>query len=109
MPYVGNLVKKTNYNAKITEIENKCITTADYNKFTKEFVDNSIKSKNLVIKTDFDAKLQDVSKRITSNKSKHLLVENELKKSHKFDLSYFRSRNHFEEDGVQNYLVFQPM
>ena len=109
MPYVGNLVKKTNYNAKITEIESTYITTADYNKFTNEFVDNSIKSKKLVIKTDFDAKLQDVSKRITSNKSKHLLAENELKKSQKIDSSYFRNRNRFEEDGVQNYLVFQPM
>ena len=28
----------------------------------------------------FDAKLQDISERITSSKSKHLLVENELKK-----------------------------
>ena len=26
-----------------------------------------------------------------------------------FDSSYFRDKNHFEEDGVQNYLVFQPM
>ena len=26
-----------------------------------------------------------------------------------FDLSYFRGKNHFEEDGTQNYYVFQPM
>ena len=49
------------------------------------------------------------SDRITSNKSKHLLVENQLKKLQKFDSSYFTGRNRFEEGGVQNYLVFQPM
>ena len=26
-----------------------------------------------------------------------------------FDSGYFRGKNHFEEDGKQNYLVFQPM
>ena len=26
-----------------------------------------------------------------------------------FDSSYFRGKNDFEEDGTQNYLVFQPM
>ena len=79
IPDVSSLVTKLNYNAKINEIASKYITTADYNKFTKDIVDNSIKSKNLVTKTEFDAKLQDISKRITSNKSKFLLVENELK------------------------------
>ena len=36
---VSNLVKKTDYNAKITEIESKYITTVDYNKFTKDIID----------------------------------------------------------------------
>ena len=71
---VSSLVQKTDYNTKITERESKYITTADSNKFTEDIVYNSIKSKNLVTKTDFDAKLQDIGKRITSNKSKHLLV-----------------------------------
>ena len=26
-----------------------------------------------------------------------------------FDFSYYRGKNYFEEDGAQNYLVFQPM
>ena len=26
-----------------------------------------------------------------------------------FDSSYFRVKNHFEDDGTQNYLVFQPI
>ena len=38
-----------------------------------------------------------------------MLVKNELKKLKTFDLSYFRGKSHFEEDGTQNYLVFQPI
>ena len=38
-----------------------------------------------------------------------MLVQNELKKLKPFHLSYFKDKGHFEEDGLQNYLVFQPM
>ena len=34
-------------------------------------------------------------------------IENELKKLTTFDLSYFRGKIHYEEDGTQNYFVFQ--
>ena len=60
-------------------------------------------------KTDFDTKLQDISNRITSNKSKQLLVEKEVKKLRHLIQAIYRDRNRFEEDGVQNYLVFQQM
>ena len=36
-------------------------------------------------------------------KKKHLLVENEFNKPKAFDYS------HFDEDGTQNYLVFEPI
>ena len=36
-------------------------------------------------------------------------VENEFKKLETFDPSSFKGINHFEEDGSQNYLVFQQM
>ena len=64
---------------------------------------------NLVTKTHFNTKLSSLNKRVTKNKTKHLLVENELKKLKAFDLSYFIDKNHFEKDGTQNYLVFQPL
>ena len=64
---------------------------------------------NLITKTDFDAKLSSLNRKITSNKSKHLLVENKLKKLKTFDSSYFIGKTHFEEDGTQNYLLFQPI
>ena len=38
-----------------------------------------------------------------------MIVKNELKKLKTFDSSYFRVKNYFEEDGAQNYLVFQAM
>ena len=60
-------------------------------------------------KTDFDATLSSLNRKTTSNKTKHVLVENELKKLKTFDSSYFIGKSHFEEDGVQNYLVFQPL
>ena len=34
---------------------------------------------------------------------------NELRKLQKFHAGYFRGKNHFEEDGSQNYLVFQSV
>ena len=49
------------------------------------------------------------NRKITSNKTKHLVFENELKNLKTFDLSYFIGKSHFDEDGTQNYLVFQPM
>ena len=64
---------------------------------------------NLITKTDFDAKLANLNRKITQNKSKHLLVENELNKLKTFDSSYFIGKSHFEGDGVQNSFVFQPM
>ena len=64
---------------------------------------------NLVTKTDFDAKLSSLNRKITLNKTKHVPVENKLKKLKNFDLSYFIGNSHFEEDGTQNYLAFQPV
>ena len=54
-------------------------------------------------KTDFIAKLQSLKQ------SKHLLVENEIRKLNSFNASYFRAKNYFDNDGTQNYLVFEPM
>ena len=63
---------------------------------------------DLITETDFDNKLQSPDKKINSNKTKHLLVENELKKLERFDAAYFRGKIFFDGDGTQN-LVFQLM
>ena len=111
------LVNKTDYNTKITEIENeinnhnqdKYIDSQEFNKLTADVFNARIAQANLITKTEFNAKLSNLNRKITANKSKHLLVENEFKKLKNFDSSSFIGRSHFEEDGVQNYLVFQPI
>ena len=82
-------MKKTEYNTKISEIENKFsghnhdkyITTPEFNNLAATVFTPRLVRANLVTKPYFDTKLQDISKTITSNKTKRLLVENELKKS----------------------------
>ena len=64
---------------------------------------------NLITKTDFDAKLTRINRKITEVKTENLLVKNELNKLKSFDSSYFIGKSDFEEDGTQNYLVFQPI
>ena len=63
----------------------------------------------MITKTDFDVKLSSLNRKITSNKTKHVLVKNELNELNAFDSGYFIGKSQFEEDGVQNYLVFQPL
>ena len=59
---------------------------------------------DLIRKPQFDFKLKGISERVTLNKSKHLLVENELKKLETFDAVYFRGKNYFDgSDVTQSY------
>ena len=103
---VRNLVNKADYNNKVTETENK-LTKHNHHKYidTSEF--------NKLAADVFNARLAQVNLitniKITNNKSKHLLVENELKKLKTFDSSYFIGKSHFDEDGAENYVVFQPI
>ena len=87
----------------------KYIATPKFNKLTAENFAARLKRVSLATKTDFNHKLKSLNQKINSNKAKHLLAENELKKLEVFDLIYFKGKSHFEEDGTQNYLVFQPM
>ena len=60
-------------------------------------------------KTIFENTVSRLNSEITVNKTKHVSSENEFKKLKTLDLSYFTGKSHFEEDGAQNYLVFQPI
>ena len=53
--------------------------------------------------------MSNLNRNITQNKSKHLLVKDELRKLKTSDFRYFIGKSHFEEDGTQNFLVFQSM
>ena len=117
IPSANNLVKKIDYNTKITDIENKLDNhnhdkysdTSEFNKLATDVFNARLAQANLITKTDVDAKLPRLNRKITQNKSKHLLVENELNKLKTFDSGYFIGKSHFGEYGTQNYLVFQQM
>ena len=81
----------------------KYIDTQEFNKIAADVFNARMARANLITKTGFDAKLSSLNRKITKNKSKHLLDENE---SNQCDSSYFIGQSHFEEDGTQNYLVF---
>ena len=51
IPDVSGLVKKTNYNARISDIEKKYLTTSDNNRFTSGILDAKMK-KELVYKSN---------------------------------------------------------
>ena len=117
IPSVSNFVKKTDYNTKITEIENKLknhnhdkyITTPEFNTLAADIFNPRLKQANLVTKTNFHNTVSSRNNKIAANETKNESIENELKKLKTLDLSYFIGKSHFEEDGKQNYLVFQPI
>ena len=111
------MVKKTDYDTKVTEIENKLnnhnqdkyIDTQEFNKLAANVFNARLAQANLIARTDFDAKLSSLNKKITQNKTKYLVFENELNKLKTLDSSYFLGKSHCEDDGTQNYLVFQTL
>ena len=84
IPDVSNLVNKTDCSTKVTQIENKLnnhnhdkyIDTSEFNKLTADVFNARIAQANLITKTDFDAKLSSFNRKITQNKTKHLLEMN---------------------------------
>ena len=93
IPNVTNLATKTTLttvetalttDTKVTEIENKLnnhnhdkyIDTPEFNKLAADIFNERLSQANLITKTNFDAKLSSLNKKITQNKTKHLLVEN---------------------------------
>ena len=65
IPCVSALVKKTDSDSKVEEIQGKKSTTGDYNKFISDILDVKIKQKELVKKSDIDKKLIDITKKFT--------------------------------------------
>ena len=104
---VSSFVKKTDYDTNITESE-KNLTDHSNDKYITTLEFNTLVA-DLISKTAFNAKLSSLNRKITANNSKNILVKNELKKLKTLDSSYFIGKSHFEEDGRQNYLIFQPI
>ena len=76
------------------------------NKLTAENFAVRLAQADLITKTDFDTKLSSLNRKIMSDKTKHLLVKNELKKLKTFDSIYYCGKRYFEDRGTHNYLVF---
>ena len=78
------------------------ILIRQFNKLAVDVFNARIAQANLITKTDFDDKLSNLNRKLTSNKTKSNFWK-WIKKAENiwFELFYF------EEDGAQNYLVFQ--
>ena len=83
IPDVSSLVKKNDYDTKISEIESKVsdhshdkyITTPEFNNLAARVFNARLAQANLVTKTDFDAKLKSLNKNINSNKKNTCLLK----------------------------------
>ena len=103
MPSVNSLVKKQTITQKLLKLKNKFtdhnhdkyITTPEFNTLAADIFNARLTQVNLITNTDFDAKLSSINRKITKNKTKHLLVENELNKLKTFDSSHFIGKSHF--------------
>ena len=77
IPDVSSLFKKTDYIKKITDIENKLnnhnhdkyIDTSEFNKLAADVFNARLAQANLITKTDFDAKLSSLNRKITEKKN----------------------------------------
>ena len=94
----SDLVNKTDYDTKISDVEPKCFTTSDYNKFTVEILKVKITEKELVDKSDISGFINNSDLKAGQDK----IVELQA-----FVSSYFRDKSLFEDDGTQNYFAFE--
>ena len=82
IPDVSSLLKKTNYNTKISKLQKKItdhshdkyITTPEFSKQTIENFTARLKQENLVTKADFDDKLKNLTKKLLQTKQNMLKI-----------------------------------
>ena len=110
---ISGLVKKIDYNAKISDIEEKYFTTSNYNKFVGEIIDAKIQAKGLVHKSTISNLVKNSDLNITlatlATKAELKAEQEKIVNPQAFDSSFFCGKSHFEDNGTQNYLVFQPV
>ena len=94
--------KTPDHSKDFTTLESKKLTTES---FIARLAQANLASKNDIANfvewEDFDNKLQNLNKKITSNKTKHVPVENEFKKLKTFDSSLSISQIYFNNDAAQ--------
>ena len=113
IPNVNGLVRKTDDDVKISDIETKYLTTSDYNKYKCEILNAKIKEKKLVDKFDISGFTDnsDLDKKEAALATKAELKPEEDKKVklQAFDSSYFRGKSHFDDIDTQNYILLQSI
>ena len=103
IPDVSSLVRKTDYSAEITKIKNDYVTTAALD----------ARHKDVIQKTTFESKFKKVDDKVGKNSSDISLYESRLQQKEYItndlvrNASYFRGKNYFGDDGMQNYFVLQ--
>ena len=103
-------VEKSTSDTKVNEIKKRItdhtqdidIATPEFNKLMAENFAAGLAKADLVTKTDLDNNLTDLNRKIVSNKTKNVVIENELNELKAFDSSYFKGKSHFEDDDTQN-------
>ena len=109
IPNISSLVKKEITTQTLKKLKGNLmimiITTPEFNNVAPGVSDARSKQADLVTKTDFDTKLRSLNQKINSNKTKHLLVKNELEKAENIWFGLFWK---IILNGAQNYLVFPP-
>ena len=115
IPDVSSFVKKNDLNTKVKEIQNKLsnhnhdkyIDTPEFNKLAEDVLNARLAEANLITETDFDTELLSPSRNVTKNKTRNLLVENEIYLSDEVtkppDNSLAQARGY---DSKRMYLVF---
>ena len=95
-------LKKTDFDAKISDIGSKYITTADYNRLTREIFDAKIEEKGLVDKSAVSEFINntDWNKKVATLATKAQLKGDKMKdrmlKLQGFYSSCFRGKIHFK-------------
>ena len=83
IPDVNNLVNKTDYNTKFTEIENKISNhnhdkyndTQEFNKLAADIFNARLAQAKLITKTEFDAKLSSLNRKLLQIKQNICLLK----------------------------------
>ena len=75
VPHINTLIKKSDYDTKIAEIQSKYVSNTGF--------DSKLAQANVITKRNFDAKI--------------IEIENNIKKIQTFDSSYFRDRNYLKK------------
>ena len=75
----------------------KYVATSEFNTLAANVFNARLAQANFITKSDFDANLSSLNRKITANKAKHFLNNN--------NLSYYRGKQYFDEGSGKTKLL----